>query len=175
MAWTTTRSVTWIKPPDDGAQELEEYRLTLSSCSVADSGNYYAYLREFYRWYEETYGMSHDLAMESQDRDRKEEALRLYNQANDYAAVMASARKFEHRSRSIALPDDASAPIAEAKNEAWTEEKIPEEWKSFSTYRMSAPWSAALSWTEAAHAVNPGLWRFQTIEDAKKNGGVSVS
>jgi hypothetical protein len=81
-----TRSVVWSIPPEDGAKEIEEYRFTFGSCTMAGSGRYWACLRDFNVWYEEQNGKKLEEALKSKDSEERVEAARLQNLANNYGA-----------------------------------------------------------------------------------------
>jgi hypothetical protein len=159
-----TRSVVWSIPPEDGAKEIEEYRFTFGSCTMAGSGRYWACLRDFNVWYEEQNGKKLEDALKSKDSEERVEAARLQNLANNYGAVMASLRKVEQRTR--ALDDKTVAG-------EWSEIEKPTDWNTFSGFYDAVPWSAAQPLCDAAHACNPGLWLYQDSDAAKKNGGAN--
>lgn len=168
MNLTATRTAIWRTPPQEGATEIEEFRFTFASCSMAGSGVYYRCMRDFEAWYQEQNGQSNDDARKSKDEAQRINATRQWNQGNDYAAIMASLKSLETRVRPLTPAEGEVMP-------AWTPMAVPAEWQSFAGFWDDIPWSAMSGLAEAAHGANPGLWRFQDDDAAKKNGGASAS
>lgn len=171
MNLSSTRTIIWATPPAEGANEIEEHRFTFASSTMAGSGVYWRSMRDFEAWYEEQFGHSNQSDRESKDDGARAEGWRMYNAGNDYAAIVASLRKLEQRTRSLNINGANNEPYTSE----WQEIAIPEEWNTFAGFTESMPWSCILALAEAAHGTNPGLWRFQDGEVAKKNGGVNVA
>jgi hypothetical protein len=93
--------------------------------------------------------------------------VRLWNRANDYGAIIASLQSLEVRSRPIYVNGDQPPP--------WKKTEVPAEWATFGSFEESAPWPLITALADAAHTANPGLWRNQDDDEAKKNGGVSAN
>lgn len=159
------RTALWIVPPDDGATEVEEYRFVFTTCTMAGSGRYWEAMRAFGDWHELAFGMSSDAMRNSQDEEEKVEGWRVWNNGNNYAAIMACLQRVESRRRSL---DDGTAT-------EWKLEESPPEWESFEGFSESIPWSMILKLADAAHGANPGLWRVDMGDEAKKNGASKES
>lgn len=151
--------------PEEGATEVEEYKFTFVSCNMAGSGRYFACMRDFHDWYTVEHGESYEKAREGKDEARQATAIQLFNQANDFAAIVASLKSVEKRTRPL---DDSQEPGP------WQPDVIPEEWGTFAGFYDSMPWAAVGALADAAHAANPGLWRFLDNDSAKKNGGANA-
>jgi hypothetical protein len=177
MNLSSKRTVIWTTPPQqvsaigaeqkNGEAEVEDYRFTLGSCTTVDMGRYWAAMRAFDAWFEQENGQSYEAARSSKDADVSSQALSTWLRAHNHASIMASLRGLERRTRSVEMTN-GNAP-------AWTPAEIPAEWQSQQDFEANAPFAIVASLTETANAVNPGLWRSQEDEEAKKNGGVSAN
>lgn len=181
MNLSAKRTVIWTTPPsspaaspdgaagggNNGAGEVEDYRFTLGSCTTLDMGRYWSAMRAFDAWYEKEHGQSYDAARTGSDADVSSQAVVLWLRAHNHACIMASLQGLERRMRSPEITN-GSAP-------AWEPAEIPAEWQTKEGFEANAPFAMVGSLTETANAVNPGMWRTQDDDEAKKNGGVSAN
>lgn len=166
MRLTSSRAVIWTVPPEDGAQEVDEYRFTFVSGTMASSGRYWQLMRDFEEWHKETFGLSNEEARGSDEAIKSQEAWRSWTQANDHAAIIASLRSIDQRCREVE---------GDGKEPPWNTLEMPPDWLTFKGFYEAVPFVLAIALADAAHAMNPGLWRPQSSEEAKKKGGASAS
>jgi hypothetical protein len=161
------RTVIWTTPPQNGDGEVEDYRFTFSSCTTVDMGRYWSAMRVFEAWFEKEQGQSYDDARLGSDKEVSARAVTLWLRAYNYAMIIASLQGLERRMRAPEITN-GNAP-------AWTPAEIPVEWQSQAGFEANAPLAIVGALAETANAVNPGLWRQQDDDEAKKKGGVSAN
>lgn len=171
MKLSAKRTVIWTTPPQNGDGQVEDYRFTLSSCTTVDMGRYWSLMRAFDAWYEKEHGQSYDAARTGSDAEVSSQAVVLWLRAHNHACIMASLQGLERRMRS----PEVTTPNGHPNAPAWDPAEIPPEWQTKEGFESTAPFAMIGSLTDTANAVNPGMWRTQDDDEAKKNGGVSAN
>lgn len=147
----------------EAAGTLTEWKFTLATATVAGAGRFADATSIGRDEYREQNGREVVPDLRSNDVDIMRAALRHINRTGDYAAVMAAIVKIEERTR----------PRVDTDAGQWKEIEIPPEWSTMAGFFEHVPAGLANQLVEAAHSLNPGLWRTPSDEEAEKNAGAS--
>jgi hypothetical protein len=165
--------------------EVEEYRFSLSTLTVAGQNRFNAAMRRFYAWFEVQWGRAYDDVLKTyrealqahlkrngngggnplgapKATDEHSEAMQLWEAAQGWAAITAALSAVETRTRPI-LADDAP----------WQEAEAP-DWDEYPTFEATIPGDLATALVNAVAALNPGLFGpdLRDEETKKKRGGI---